>query len=214
MSTSTLNIPTAIQSAHFILSSGYLETPAAYVNKEEVNNAVQHAALESTRLDPNMSFSQVWNALEMSNRLHVLHEFNAETVDEIIGQLTVTCTSHPVVCVVTSSNGTATCIGGYDGDSTKYVTLVNDTLKPFYNEFAIELPIFGSKFHVYVVESSFYKELVHVQKSKRVKKEKMEEEVEKTTTVVVPPDEDFDVDNDTTPTKRKTASTRKSKRKK
>ena len=171
-------IATSTQCAHYILSSGYMETPTPYIDHSEVNNAIKHAKIESTRVDPSSTFQQVWNNLEMSTKLSIVDEIKTKSIDEIIGHLTVLSTKHPVACIVVTPNGQSTCIASYDGYTTKYTTLVNDSLVSFDNEFSVEVPLSGSSFTGYLVESSFYKEARPVQNKKRSKKGKEEEEVE------------------------------------
>ena len=175
-------IATSTQCAHYILSSGYMETPMSYIDHSEVNSAIKHAKVESTRVDPSSTFNQVWNTLEMSSKLNLLEEIKTKSIEEIIGHLTVISSKHPVACIVVTPNGQSTCIASYDGYTTKYTTLVNDSLQSFDNEFSVEVPLSGSSFTGYLVESSFYKEANPVQNKKRSKKGKEEEEEEDTPT--------------------------------
>ena len=157
------SIAVATQCAHYILSSGYMETPPAYIDHDEVKHALSHASIESKRIASTSTFTDVWNTLEMSSKLHLVDEIQAKSIDDIVAHLTITCSKHPTACIITSDSGDATCIAGYDGDptSTKYATLdlSGSNLKTYNDEYSIQVsmkPNGGSKYTAYIVESSAY----------------------------------------------------------
>ena len=162
-------VATVTQFAQYLLSGGYMKTPVEYLNEEEVQSAIQTAAITTaSKFEANseVNMPDICDILGMGDQLKVVHTVRGNNWDAIMGNLTLACSKHPAACVV-SFGDTAVCIAGYDGNTTgdesRFVSLVSNAMQmdiprssTVDSEYDLLLPTMSAPCHAIIIESTVF----------------------------------------------------------